>query len=211
MGFSAPMSKPQRDLRIGYGALGVGAAAFVLMTVTTLYVTDTDLPGLPVAQPPSAPLAQQVAEAQVLVRAAAPAAGGGTSAVGAPLGGVSTGDGVAPAPQGGGTTTGGSPQGPSDPGPSDPGSGPTTPGGNPEPGPDGPAPGGPGPQGPGPDGDRRGPVSQLVDPVVAGAVGAVDGLTGGALAPVTGAVQGTTDGLTDTLDGLLGGTLRGGR
>ncbi|MCR6031600.1 hypothetical protein GGQ22_09085 [Nocardioides sp. zg-579] len=196
------MSKPQRDLRIGYGALGVGAAAFVLLTVATLTLGDTDLPGVPVAQPPGlvVPDAQQVIDARVLVR---PASAGpvGPGASGPAAGGLG-GAGEAPVPPGG---SAGPEQGP-EPGPepgSEPGPG-DGPGTDPAP-PDDPDPGTP------PGEPRQGAVSALLDPVVEAVVTGVDGLTGGALAPVTGAVQETTDGLTDVVDGLLGGRVLGGR
>lgn len=62
----------------------------------------------------------------------------------------------------------------------------------------------------------QGPVSSLVDPVVAGTAGLAHDVTGGASGPVTGAVVPVTDGVTDLLDGvvepvlgLLGGVPRG--
>ncbi len=49
----------------------------------------------------------------------------------------------------------------------------------------------------------QGPVSSLVDPVVAGTAGLAHDVTGGASGPVTGAVVPVADGVTDLLDGVV--------
>ena len=50
-------------------------------------------------------------------------------------------------------------------------------------------------------------ASLLLDPVVGGLVGTVDGVTGDALSPVTGVLTDTTDATTDVLDDVLDGVL----
>lgn len=62
----------------------------------------------------------------------------------------------------------------------------------------------PAPAGPPPPRQTPEPTSALVDPLVTGVLGAVDGATGGALAPVTATVGGLAGTTTDVLDGLLG-------
>ena len=47
----------------------------------------------------------------------------------------------------------------------------------------------------------------MLDPVVGGLVGTVDGVTGDALSPVTGVLTDTTDATTDVLDDVLDGEL----
>ena len=209
MGYKAPLSKHQRDVRLGYVGVGVGAAAFVLMVATTLQVTDTDVPGLPVAGPPETSSqrlvasAQDVVPAEVLVLAAAPGASGvAASGPRSPAGAAVAGP-AAQAPGGELPGTAGPadepPQQPTQPpAPEQPG-GPQQPGQPEQPGGDG------GPE----DEPAEGPVSALVDPVVVTAAGAVDRATGGASGPLTTPLVGTVDGATDALDQLV--PLSGGR
>lgn len=192
-----PLSRYQRDARIGYGALGVSAVAFVMVLVASFVVIkvapDLDL-GVPSALAPAQAVVKHPALTPVAART--PPGQDTDSPAVEPVATPA----VEPAP-----------------GTPDPGTAPVTPEPvvpepvDPDPidpvEPVVPQPVDPGPSDPEP--DRPGPASGLVDPVVEGVTGTLDQVTGGATQPVTGPVGGLTDDVTDAVDGLVGG-LAGG-
>ncbi|SFI02656.1 hypothetical protein SAMN05216561_10477 [Nocardioides psychrotolerans] len=182
-----PLSRYERDARIGYSAMGVSAVAFVMVMVASFVVIKV-APNLDLGVPAALAPTQTVVKHPVLSPVAArtppsretgrPGAGSVASAV---------------TPQAPGTV----PAGTTDPDPD-----PVEPV---DPGPVEPEPVDPDPVDPEP--GRPGVASGLVDPVVEGVTGTLDQLTGGATEPVTGPVGGVTDDVTDTVDGLVGGLL----
>lgn len=193
-----PLSRYQRDARIGYGALCVSAVAFVMVLVASFVVIkvapDLDL-GVPSALAPAQAVVKHPALTPVAARTP-PSQETASPAVDPAIISAATGDQapVTPGGTGPGTVEPGpvDPVDPVDPGPVDPVD-----------------PVDPEPVDPGPEPDRPGPTSGLVDPVVEGVTGTLDQVTGGATEPVTGPVGGLTDDVTDTVDGLVGG-LAGG-
>lgn len=187
-----PLTRLQRDTRLGYSALVVSAIAFVMVLVASFVVIkvapDTDL-RVPSARsatqpvvkhPPIRPLATRTPPTQA---AGGVEAGAGTpGATDAAASPVVTPGGPQPAP---------TPDPVPQPTPTEP---------------DGPGPGGPEtPTPPPPDEPTRpGPTSSLVDPVVEAITGTLDQVSGGATQPVTGPVGDLSDDVTDVVDGLLG-------
>ncbi len=189
-----PLSRYQRDARIGYGALGVSAVAFVMVLVASFVVIkvapDLDL-GVPSALAPAQAIVKHPALTPVAARTSPGQDDDRPEADPAVVPAAT--DDQAPATPG---VTDPGPVDPVEPGPVDPE-------------PIDPEPVDPGPVDPGPGPDRPGPASALVDPVVEGLTGTLDQVTGGATQPVTGPVGGLTDDVTDAVDGLVGG-LAGG-
>ncbi|MSZ76379.1 MAG: hypothetical protein F2667_04635 [Actinobacteria bacterium] len=172
-----PRSRRQLDLRLGYGAMGLGGGAFVAVLAASLLVQEIVpqiIGSLPeaaaqqiVSTPPIEPVRQRPSRPApvepVVVTSPAP-----TTATG-----PEQDEAIEPV----------EPTQPPDPEPTDP---PT-----PQP----------------PVQARDGVTSSLLDPVVTGLTDVVDGATGEALVPVTDAVDGLVDGTTDLVDGLIVGLL----
>jgi hypothetical protein len=190
-------SRLNRDRKLGYAGLLVGAAAFVALMIGQGSILDEVRDRLPEGIPGAtneAPAIKGEPQKGVVIALRAARQRDDRGSTPSSTGSTSGGD---------GTSAGGAPQ-------SNGGSGPAAnvvPGTQPQPGPGhgGPGDGGPGPGGPGTTpGNDDGPVSSFVDPVVTGVTDTVDGATGGATTPVTGVVDDTVDGVTDVVDGLLG-------
>lgn len=187
------LTRREIDRRLGYTGLGVGAVGFVLVLVASLVVIevapriDPSAPfaarGQSVVRYPALEVATPVDRVDRVVRVDRQADAGPVERRQPVPAAPDTGA-VAETPDLSDT-----PGGPGEPGEPD------TEGGS---GGDGGTPRDPGTPA------VEGPVSQTVDPVVDGLLGAVDGTTGGASAPVTGPAGGLVDGVTDLGDGLLG-------
>lgn len=167
-------TRRDRDVRLGYAGLVVGAGAFVGALVVTTTLVDV-LPDLDLERPVLAQEQRVVDGMRMRPRAVAP---GATGSIGltSPAPVVVPAADTDPAPGSPGPASGSPYPAPGSPGP---GSGPAAPEPTPEPTPD-PNPG-PSPA-PSPGGD--GPVSSLLNPVASAATQVLDDLTGGATQPV---------------------------
>lgn len=187
------MTRRDRDVRLGYAGLAVGACAFVGALVVTTTVVDV-LPDLIPERPVAAAEQRVVGGEQVRPlrggTRGAPAGGGGSvSPAPVPASSEVPGSrGTAPSPTGPQ-----SPQGPS--APPDPQS-PQSPQS-----PQGPTPSAPPPAPP--EGGGDGPVSSLLGPVATGAAQTLDELSGGATRPVGQELVGVVGTLGETADGPL--------
>lgn len=184
-------TRRDRDLRLGYTGVAVGAAAFVAALVVTTTVVDV-LPDLGTGGVVSSAEQQRVLPGvRVRPQPRTTLTPGGTPAVG-------RGDGAGvPAP--------------SAPAAGDaPGAGPSEPGAAPDGGPGagpGPAqpPAAPGPGKPSePEPEPDGPVSSVLTPLATTAVDALDAASGGATQPLGQAALGLVGAVGDLADGPLG-------